>query len=142
MPRLPHRTLLARTGGGAHNVPEALRRLWTLASTLLSAQGGGDAARWRFERASAPAEVLFHVDGTQRGVCAHVGRCHVGHHIMVTCDLLNGIAWQRCWDRECTCAVKGGGYVKAKHYVGSIPEECVPTTAALDALSSGAGRVT
>ena len=40
---------------------------------------------------------------------------------MVTIDMLNGIAWQRCWDQACTCNV-GNGYVKAKEFLGSLPD--------------------
>ena len=81
---------------------------------------------WRYERASSPEEALLHITGDANGVCAHIGREHTSWHVMVTVDILNGLAWQRCWDHRCVRVVAAdGAYVKAKHALGAVPEECL-----------------
>jgi hypothetical protein len=45
---------------------------------------------------------------------------------MVTVDILNGIAWQRCWDQQCVRVVSERAYVKARHTLGAVPEDCLP----------------
>ena len=81
-----------------------------------------DGCCWRYERASEPAETLLHVTGPERGVCACIGRPHASRHIMVTLDLQNGLAWQRCWDQQCRRETGGGGYIKARHALGLLPD--------------------
>ena len=123
MPRLPHPAIVCRGGGSLPSAPRQLTPLLAWASARLRELGAGDATRWRYERASRPAEALLHVTGSARGTCAHVGREHAGQHVMVTLDLLNGIGWQRCWDQQCVCTVVGG-YVKARHLLGCLPADC------------------
>ena len=130
MPRLPHPAIACRASGVAHAVPSPLAGLVAWASTLLVAIGAGVASRWRYERAVSPPEVYLHVTGAERGVCAHVGRTHSSQHVMVSLDLLNGLARQRCWDLDCVC-MTGRLYVKARHALGSfelaIALEMVPS---------------
>ena len=140
MPRLPHLALAVKLAGGAHDVPAVLRDAWAFAADKLAGLGGGVAVTWRFERAWWPMEALLHVVGSQRGVCAHVGRMHRSWHIMVTLDLMNGVVWQRCWDQQCRRPDPGratsrrAAYIKARHCLGPLPEHLVPTAAALDEL--------
>ena len=46
-------------------------------------------------------------------------------NIMLSIDLLNQFAWQRCWDRSCVVQV-GGGYRKARFLVGPVPPAVLP----------------
>lgn len=123
MPRLPHPSIAHQCHGNVRGAPAALAPLLVWADTQLRERGGGAAAQWRYERASAPSEMLVHVTGSERGVCAHIGRAHVSWHVMVTLDLLNDLAWLRCWDQQCIVRCRGGEYVKAKHSLGSLPPE-------------------
>ena len=127
-PRLPHRTIARRLAGKAHEVPEPLLALYGWATEQLARCSGGAAMSWRYERASSPEEALLHITGDANGVCAHIGREHTSWHVMVTVDILNGLAWQRCWDHRCVRVVAAdGAYVKAKHALGAVPEECLPS---------------
>lgn len=127
-PRLPHRTIALRLAGKAQEVPEPLQALFGWATEQLARCSGGEAMSWRYERASSPEEALLHITGDANGVCAHIGREHTSWHVMVTVDILNGLAWQRCWDHRCVRVVAAdGAYVKAKHALGAVPEECLPS---------------
>ena len=58
---------------------------------------------------------------------------------MVTIDLLNALAWQRCWDRSCVQQLRRG-YRKARHFVGAVPAELLPTAGELERFGvSGVG---
>ena len=87
--------------------------------------GGGVIARWRYERASEPFEVLLHLTGTG-GCCPHVGRAHSSQAVMMTVELLSGAAYIRCWDQTCTVKLPAGGHVKARQSVGCAPSGTVP----------------
>ena len=127
-PRLPHRAIACRLAGKPHEVPEPLQALFGWATEQLARCSGGAAMSWRYERASSPEEALLHITGDANGVCAHIGREHTSWHVMVTVDILNGLAWQRCWDHRCVRVVAAdGAYVKAKHALGAVPEECLPS---------------
>ena len=45
-----------------------------------------------------PEERLLHLVA-RGGRCAHVGRAHHSNNVMLTVDLMNGLAFQRCWGR-------------------------------------------
>ena len=55
------------------------------------------------------------------GRCAHVGRPHHSNYVMLTVDLMNGLAFQRCYDHQCVVRLPGGGYRKARTFVGEVP---------------------
>ena len=110
-PRLPHRAIACRLAGKPHEVPAPLEALHGWAAEQLTRFIGGAAVSWRYERASMPAEALLHITGSARGVCAHIERAHTSWNTMVTIDILNGIAWQRCWDQECVRVVSERAYV-------------------------------
>lgn len=133
-----------RLSGSEVELPPQLKKPWAWARRALAALGGGEATRWRYERADDPAEALLHVDGTQRGTCHHVGRCHAGQHVMVTIDLNNALAWQRCWDQSCRRALGNGLFIKARHPLGSVPVDHVPNVEELKAMEQqrGVARVT
>ena len=89
----------------------------------------GGAREWRYERAAQPRELLVHFDG-RGGVCDHIGRPHRRNNIMVTVDVLNGVAWQRCWDDECRRG-RDGAHVKARSLLAAPPASAVPCAEAL-----------
>ena len=131
MPRLPHPAVAARASGDAvHAPPPPLQALLVWAAARLRALGAGRASRWRYERAESPREAYVHVTGEAQGVCAHVGRAHASQRVMVTIDLERGVAWQRCWDQRCTVVI-GSGYVKAKHALGAVPADVMPSAEGL-----------
>ena len=66
-PSTGHPTVAARLTGEATSVPDELHGVWVEAVRTLANAGGGQASRWRYERATDPVEVLLHVDGTERG---------------------------------------------------------------------------
>ena len=101
MPRLPHPALRCRAGGDVASAPPSLARYILWASEKLAALGAGAPARWRYECGVCLEEAYLHITGSKRGVCAHLGRPHTHQQIMVTLDLCNGFAWQRCWDQRC-----------------------------------------
>ena len=88
------------------------------------AKRGAALASWRYEEAEWPPERLLHIIGCG-GCCAHIGRPHTSENIMITLDLLNAIAWQRCFDKSCRVNV-GRGYRKARTFVGSVPSDLLP----------------
>ena len=88
------------------------------------ARRGAAPASWRYEVAEWPTERLLHLVGCG-GRCEHVGRQHASENIMITIDLCNGIAWQRCYDRACRVSV-GRGHRKARHLIGVVPSHLVP----------------
>ena len=55
------------------------------------------------------------------GRCAHVGRPHHSNNVMLTVDLMNGLAFERCYDHQCVVRLPGGGYRKARTFVGEVP---------------------
>ena len=42
---------------------------------------------------------------------------------MLTIDMLNWHAWQRCWDRQCVVRLEERGYRKARALVSAVPLE-------------------
>ena len=67
-----------------------------------------------------PEERLLHLVA-RGGRCAHVGRAHHSNSVMLTVDLMNGLAFQRCYDHQCVVRLPGGGYRKARTFVGEVP---------------------
>ena len=41
--------------------------------------------------------------------------------VMLTVDLMSGLAFQRCYDHQCVVRLPGGGYRKARTFVGEVP---------------------
>ena len=97
MPRLPHPWIVSRFSGRGSDIPTELIALLVWASERLDDLGAGPMTAWRYEHAAQPEEMLVHAFG-RGGHCHHVGRPHASENIMVTIDMLNQLAWQRCWD--------------------------------------------
>ena len=105
-------------------MPPPLVPLVLHAEARLAQLGAGVATQWLYERCTDPPEALLHVTGSERGTCAHVARAHASRHVMVSLDLYNGLAWQRCWDPQCIVA-HGRAYTKARHALGHVPEDAL-----------------
>lgn len=124
VPRMPHpRVLQRRRGAGLPPPPLADVARW--GEGELSRLGARGVARWEHLVSEWPEERLLHLTA-HGGRCAHVGRAHRSHCIMLTIDLMNGLAWQRCFDHECVVRLPGGGYRKARLFVGGVPEAVLP----------------
>ena len=125
LPLLPHPRVLTRLcGRGMPPAPFVELGLWGAAELLRLGCSG--VARWEFAASEWPLEQLFHLTG-KGGRCAHVGRAHKqGQNIILSIDLLNLLAWQRCWDRTCIVRL-GGGYRKARTLVGNVPPSVLPS---------------
>ena len=54
-----------------------------------------------------PEERLLHLTA-RGGRCAHVGRAHRANNSMLTIDVMDGLAWQRCFDHKCVVRLPGG----------------------------------
>ena len=72
-------------------------------------------------------EELLHMTSSDTRLCSHMQREHKHQRVMITVDLLQHAAWQRCWDPECAVCVQTDGVVgekyrlQAKHYLGRPP---------------------
>ena len=125
VPRMPHPRVLQRRGGvGLPPPPWAELGRWGAGE--LSRLGACGVARWEVVRSEWPEEWLLHLTA-RGGCCAHVGRAHrAGNNIMLTVDMMNGLAWQRCFDHACVVRLPGGGYRKARSFVGEMPAAVLP----------------
>ena len=120
-PRLAHPCVRERrSGSGLPPAPFGALGRWGAAR--LRELGCGSVQGWQVVRAEWPPEALLHLTGVG-GRCAHVGRQHASENIMLSIDLNNAIAWQRCWDAECAMRLASGGYRKARALVGMVPDE-------------------
>mmetsp|Transcript_34130 Transcript_34130/g.81203 ORF Transcript_34130/g.81203 Transcript_34130/m.81203 type:complete len:91 (-) Transcript_34130:28-300(-) len=81
-------------------------------------------ARWEYLVSEWPEERLLHLTA-RGGRCAHVGRAHRANNSMLTIDVMDGLAWQRCFDHKCVVRLPGGGYRKARLFVGEVPAAAV-----------------
>ena len=109
-----------RSGPGLPPAPFGALGRWGAAR--LRELGSGRVQGWQVVRAEWPREALLHLTGVG-GRCAHAGRQHASHSIMLSIDLYNAIAWQRCWDAQCVVRLACGGYRKARALVGVVPDE-------------------
>jgi len=120
-PRLAHPCVLERRSG-AGMPPAPFGALGRWAAAHLQELGCGSVKGWQVVRAKWPPEALLHLTGVG-GRCAHIGRQHASENIMLSIDLNNAIAWQRCWDAKCVVRLASGGYRKARALVGVLPDE-------------------
>ena len=120
-PRLAHPCVRERRSGpGLPPAPFGALGRWGAAR--LRELGCSSVQGWQVVRTEWPSEALLHLTGVG-GRCAHVGRQHASENIMLSIDLLNAIAWQRCWDTKCVVRRGCGGYRKARALVGVLPDE-------------------
>ena len=120
-PRLAHPCVRERRSGpGLPPAPFGALGRWGVAR--LRELGCSSVQGWQVVRTEWPSEALLHLTGVG-GRCAHVGRQHASENIMLSIDLLNAIAWQRCWDTKCVVRLECGGYRKARALVGVLPDE-------------------
>jgi hypothetical protein len=124
VPRMPHPRVLQRRGG-AGLPPPPLAELARWGAGELSRLGSHGVARWEYLVSDWPEERLLHLTALG-GHCAHVGRAHRANNIMLTIDVMNGLAWQRCFDHECVVRLPGGGHRKARLFVGVVPAAVLP----------------
>ena len=133
--RLKHpRVLERRRGTGLPPAPWAQLGAW--AAAQLAALGCAGVTGWELVVADWPAERLLYVTG-RGGRCAHVGRQHRSENLLLALDLLNGVAFQQCWDRQCVVRLRDGGYRKARAAIGLIPGELLGWR--WEAVSVGSG---
>ena len=124
-PGFAHPRVRTRSGAGLPPAPMDAVGRWGAA---LLERCGATLASWRYQAAEWPTERLLHLVGSG-GCCAHVGRRHRLENIMVSIDLLNGLAWQRCFDKQCRVEVRRGrlcGHRKARAFLGSVPAGLLP----------------
>ena len=134
MPRLPYPAVECCRSGTLQSAPPALMPLLLWASEQLRALGAVESAKWQYQdtcvprhhrrRCSTSPAPAVSVARGGASAWAHIGRAHASQHVMVTLDLCNELAWQRCWDQECVRTV-GRGYVKARRALGCIPVDLV-----------------
>lgn len=90
-----------------------------------------DAYNWMYVWADYPTERYLHLTIKGTRYCYARGRQHKQQHIILSIDLQDGTAWQRCWDRE-DCIVRAqatnGNNVRlrAKHPVDQVPAGVIP----------------
>ena len=123
-PGLRHPRVLERRRGGGLS-PEPFAALGRWAAARLDELGCSGVQGWELARSDWPPEALLHLTG-RGGRCAHVERAHKSENVMISVDLLNALAWQRCWNRECVVRFAGGRYRKARACVGAVPVELLP----------------
>lgn len=134
-PRLPHPFVLHRVRHSGPLPPE-LDRLGRWASAMLRRMQccSDRILMWEYVRTEHPPEQLLHITG-EGGQCHHINRRHAQQNIMLSIDLQNGVAYQRCWDRGCIVFEKSGrGYTSAKHLIGTVPLQCRPPASVLMAV--------
>ena len=103
----------------------------TLAASLPNSKKMGSAIiEARYEYSENEAYVHFTLNRSYASHCHCIGRPHAGNNVMISIDLFNNVAYQRCWDRSCrdkrTQAI-------AKHVLSSSPPAgAMPTKEQLD----------
>ena len=67
--------------------------------------------------------------GTQ--FCFNVNRKHTNQHVILSVDLVRGVAYQRCWSLKCGVEAAAGSAsarrLKAKHRIGRPPAASLPS---------------
>ena len=86
--------------------------------------------KWAYLRSEHPNEALLHLTAHGTRFCFHRGRQHKSQLVMISIDLLRGVAFQRCWDSvDCVEEVRGVT-LKCKHRLGR-PAAALPSLADL-----------
>ena len=109
-----------------------------LAAELPGAMRSGRAVRVaHYEYSEKEAYVHFTLNRGYASYCHCIGRPHSEQNIMISIDLFDGIAYQRCWDRSCKDSVTKGC---AKHVLSCQPPTgALPTKEDLDKYDTEAG---
>ena len=134
------------SGGGSPPGVLAALGAWAVTefgrwAARLGGGGGSGAAcsirKWHYVRSEHPNERLLHLTAHGTRYCFARGRQHASQHVMLSLDLIAGIAYQRCWDAvDCVEVVRGGVTLKCKHRLGRPPVAALPTLADLDAFEA------
>ena len=133
--------LVARKSLG-HDIPRPFRALvpWIerLAADLPGAMRSGRAIGVaHYEYSEKEAYVHFTLKRGYASYCHCIGRPHAEQNIMISVDLFDGIAYQRCWDKSCREPVTKGS---AKHILSCQPPAgSLPTKDELDKFDAEAG---
>ena len=106
-----------------------------LAGDLPDAKRDGLAIRAaHYEHSEDEAYVHFTIRREYAAFCHCVGRPHAEQNVMITIDLLAGVAYQRCWDRNCKDATTKGS---ARHVLSChSPPGALPSRDALSEFNS------
>ena len=125
-----------------HDIPHPFKGLipWVekLAADLPGAMKAGRAVRVaRYEYSEKEAYVHFTLNRSYASYCHCIGRPHSEQNIMISIDLFDGIAYQRCWDRSCKDSETKGS---AKHILSCQPPAGVmPTKQDLEKFDAEGG---
>lgn len=125
-----------------HDIPCPFKALvpWIerLAADIPGAMRSGRAIRLaHYEYSEKEAYVHFTLNRGYASYCHCIGRPHSEQNIMISVDLLDGIAYQRCWDKSCREPVTKGS---AKHILSCQPPAgSLPTKEDLDKFDAEAG---
>lgn len=139
-PAHPYLRFISRGDG---TPPEPFGKLATWAITEFNSWGGvvpqGRSCgirSWRYLRSEYPNERLLHLTARGTRYCFSRGRQHQGQNVMISVDLLQGRAWQRCWDNT-DCVVRVADHmgkeslIKAKQAISRPSASLLPTFAEL-----------
>ena len=121
---------------GDRSPPEPFARLADWATEQFGKWGGPFGAAsarcgvrsWRYVRSDYPQECLIHLVAEGTRYCFTRGRQHKSHSVMLTVDLVAGVAWQRCYDAEdCVETLAGdGAVINAKHLIFRTAASALP----------------
>lgn len=125
----------------SYPIPAPFRALvpWVsrLAGDLPGAAREGLAVRAaHYECSKSEAYIHFTLNRGYASYCHNIGRPHNEQNIMITIDLLAGIAYQRCWDRSCKNRITKGS---ARHLLSRNPPGEMPTPTALENFGKKTG---
>ena len=109
-----------------------------LAADLPGAMKVGQAVRVaNYEYSEKEAYVHFTLKRSYASYCHCIGRPHMGQNIMISIDLFDGIAYQRCWDTTCKDSETKG---RAKHILSCQPPAgAMPTKQDLEVFDANCG---
>lgn len=85
---------------------------------------------WKYVRSEHPTELLLHLTANGTRYCFARGRQHRSQRVMISFDLLQRHAWQRCWDPDCEALVStadASTRMKAKHELARPPPDVAPS---------------
>ena len=125
-----------------HDIPHPFKALipWVekLAADIPGAQKAGRAiCSARYEYSEKEAYVHFTLNRSYSSYCHCIGRPHSEQNIMISIDLFDGIAYQRCWDTSCKDSETKGS---AKHILSCQPPAgAMPTKQELETFDAESG---
>ena len=93
--------------------------------------------KWRYVSAANPLERLLTLKYEGPMYCYSIDRPHKSQNCTVVIDLRTGNVWQKCWDAECTLAVRVANRevtLRKKKYLIRIPPDNRPSEEELAAF--------